>query len=175
MERLYIEIKSERKTKTPKKGLGIKAEVTGITKEQYQILQSMAWYLNNRGYFRTKLYVPYETTVYLHQIVNNMRYGIEPLWDNTYTEYGLEIDHIDNNPLNCRPDNLQYLTEDANWRKQNKKGKSSQYRGVFWNKKRNKWVAQYKLKGKQYHLGLFDDELEASRAYQDKLTELGLH
>jgi hypothetical protein len=41
----------------------------------------------------------------------------------------------------------------------------SKYRGVTWNKIRNKWRAQIKHDGKPHSLGHFEDEEEAARAY----------
>ncbi len=41
---------------------------------------------------------------------------------------------------------------------------SSQYKGVYWNKARQKWVAQIQINGKKKHLGLFLTEKEASDA-----------
>jgi hypothetical protein len=174
MEPMYIEIKSILNRRTPKRGLGLKAEVTGITEEQHKTLQGMSWCLNDKGYFTTKMYVPHRTTVYLHQSVNNMRYGIEPIWDNTYVEYGLEIDHIDTNKLNCRPDNLTYLTDLMNNSKKSKKGKSSRYYGVTWDKKKSKWKAQYSLNDKMKHIGFYQTEEEAGRARDRVVRELGL-
>ncbi len=47
---------------------------------------------------------------------------------------------------------------------------SSQYKGVHWDKERNKWQSQIQIKGKQKHLGRFTDELQASQAYQTALN-----
>jgi hypothetical protein len=43
--------------------------------------------------------------------------------------------------------------------------KSSKYRGVNWHKGNNKWRAQIMNDGKQHHLGSFEDEEKAARAY----------
>jgi hypothetical protein len=42
---------------------------------------------------------------------------------------------------------------------------SSQYRGVCWNKSNNKWIAKTTYDGKMHHLGCFEDEEEAAKAY----------
>jgi hypothetical protein len=171
---MYVEIVSIRNIRTPKRGLGIRAEVSGITKEQHKILQGIAWCLDKKGYFLTQMTVDgRRLTISLHQVVNNMRYGI-PLWDNTYVEYGLEVDHINNNKYDCRPDNLTYLTKPMNDSKKSKEGKSSQYYGVCWDKYNNKWSAQYKLNGKTKHIGLYYIEEEAGRARDKVVRELGL-
>jgi hypothetical protein len=41
----------------------------------------------------------------------------------------------------------------------------STYRGVYWHKSRNKWVARIWCDGKQHHLGRFEEEEAAARAY----------
>lgn len=43
--------------------------------------------------------------------------------------------------------------------------KTSQYRGVCWDKKIGKWKANIKVSGKKIHLGVFEDEKDAAIAY----------
>jgi hypothetical protein len=43
--------------------------------------------------------------------------------------------------------------------------KSSKYRGVAWQKSRKKWKASITYDCKFHHLGIFEDEEEAARAY----------
>lgn len=50
---------------------------------------------------------------------------------------------------------------------------SSKYKGVCWNKSKSKFQAQIKIGRKNIYLGLFDDELEASEAYNKARLELG--
>ena len=42
---------------------------------------------------------------------------------------------------------------------------SSQYRGVGWRKNERKWAAKLRFDGRNRHLGSFDDEIDAARAY----------
>lgn len=44
---------------------------------------------------------------------------------------------------------------------------SSQYRGVSWDKHAERWTAKIGSNGRQYHIGLFDDEVEAAKAYNE--------
>ena len=80
------------------------------------------------------------------------------------------VDHIDNNTLNNRLDNLQLITQRANSSKK-KRGKSK-FTGVSWHKPYKKWKAQIWYDNKNQFLGYFDNELEASEVYQDKLKQL---
>ncbi len=50
--------------------------------------------------------------------------------------------------------------------------KSSKYRGVTWDKKASQWKAQIEV-AKMEHLGYFDDEAEAARAFDTRAAELG--
>jgi len=49
---------------------------------------------------------------------------------------------------------------------------NSQYRGVYWNHTYNSWRARIWVNGKSEHLGNFDDEEEAARAFDARSREL---
>lgn len=49
---------------------------------------------------------------------------------------------------------------------------SSKFVGVSWNKRAKKWMSSIRIKGKLKYLGYFDDEVEASNAYQKELEKL---
>ncbi len=83
----------------------------------------------------------------------------------------LVIDHVDNNPLNNELGNLQIISQRKNTSK-DKKGFSSKYTGVSWNKAGKKWVAQITINGKIGYLGSFKDETKAAEAYQIALNNL---
>jgi hypothetical protein len=86
---------------------------------------------------------------------------------------GLElvVDHINDNKLDNRVENLQIVTQRFNcFKTQGKYG--SKYKGVCWDKQNNKWRTKIVINGKQKHLGLFKCELSASYAYQKALKEL---
>ena len=53
-----------------------------------------------------------------------------------------------------------------------KRKTSSKYKGVSWNKDRKKWSSSIVINGKQKYLGVYNNELEASKVYQNKLKEL---
>ncbi len=76
---------------------------------------------------------------------------------------GLEVDHINHNKLDNRRANLRIVTRQGN--RQNvasRRGSSSQYRGVAWDKAAGKWVAGIGINGKRKYLGYFTDEQEAA-------------
>lgn len=91
---------------------------------------------------------------------------------NHYTcGHNIVIDHINNNPLDNRLENLQLITNRENLSKDKNKG-SSKYTGVSWKKKNKKWQSAIRINSKKVYLGLFTCELEASEAYQNKLKEI---
>lgn len=53
-----------------------------------------------------------------------------------------------------------------------KRGKTSKFRGVTWSKKHKSWRAAIYLEGKKNNIGLFDTELDAAVAYNQKIKEL---
>lgn len=82
------------------------------------------------------------------------------------------IDHFDNNKFNNKLENLQITTNRHNSTK-DRKGGTSKYTGVSWDKNANKWVCKIYINGKQNYLGLFENELDANNAYQNALKKLG--
>ena len=82
-------------------------------------------------------------------------------------------DHVDRNPFNNSKQNLRPCNVQQNAFNRGKlSNKSSQYKGVTWNKQCNKWQAGIKLDGYSIHLGLFVEEKDAALAYNLKAVEL---
>jgi hypothetical protein len=79
---------------------------------------------------------------------------------------GKVVDHIDGNKLNACRSNLRICNREENRRNQRKRRKGySRFKGVTFQKSMGKWKAYYRFKGRLHHLGYFDDEAEAARAY----------
>jgi len=79
---------------------------------------------------------------------------------------GKLVDHIDGNRANARRSNLRLCTVAENQRNKQKVGNClSRFKGVTYCRRTGKWKAYYRLKGRAHHLGYFDDEVEAARAY----------
>jgi hypothetical protein len=84
---------------------------------------------------------------------------------------GLEVDHIDNNKLNNRLENLQILTTRANITKSAAQ-KRDLPTGVTYDKARNMFRARIAINGKQKFLGRYKTAEEASEVYQKTLKEI---
>ena len=80
---------------------------------------------------------------------------------------GSIVDHINRNGLDNRRSNLRIVTNRQNcWN--SSRGinvGSSKYKGVRWCSKDGKWRSNIRHNGRKVHLGNFDDETSAARAY----------
>jgi len=80
--------------------------------------------------------------------------------------YPYQVDHIDRDPLNNIASNLRLATPSQNqFNRAGTNGFSSNYRGVCWNIKSQRWHANIKHKGYQRHLGYFHCEQDAAKAF----------
>lgn len=85
----------------------------------------------------------------------------------------LEVDHINGNCLDNRRSNLRLANHQQNMRNQKPiKGKSSQYKGVSWDKSHNRWQSYIHINDYKKHIGYFKDEIQAARAYDAEAIKL---
>lgn len=74
----------------------------------------------------------------------------------------IEINHKDKNRLNNNLNNLEILSNMNHKAKDiDKSNTTSQYIGVYYNKKHKKWIASICFNSKKKHLGSFDTEIDA--------------
>jgi hypothetical protein len=78
------------------------------------------------------------------------------------------VDHINNNKLDNRLENLQIVSNRINTSK-NKQNKTSKYTGVSWRNKSQKWVSYIRDGNKTLFLGEYVNEDDAYNAYCEKL------
>jgi hypothetical protein len=77
------------------------------------------------------------------------------------------VDHIDGNKNNNSWANLRECTHSQNhFNCKIKSNNTSGYKGVYFRKDRNTWVASCKTEVKRFYLGSYKTEIEASNAYQ---------
>ena len=83
------------------------------------------------------------------------------------------IDHIDNNRLNNNFSNLRYCTQQENCMNSKLSSKNtSNFKGVYFSKKINKWMSQITINGKNKYLGRFDNIEDAVNCRVKKAQEL---
>lgn len=81
---------------------------------------------------------------------------------------GLSIDRIDPEG-DYRPGNIRWANntqQNTNKAKRNRRC-SSKYKGVSWCSRNSKWVAAASSPGRKKHLGYFDSETDAAKAYNN--------
>jgi len=127
-------------------------------------LRIYKWYLNKvtgyvYGYFGNQK----QKKVYLHRFILGLP-------DRTPA-----VDHADGNPLNCTRDNLRVCTirqNAGNQRKRENVSVTSKFKGVSWEKRVSKWRATIFKNYKQIHIGTFESEEDAAKAYNAKAIEV---
>jgi len=133
-----------------------------VDDEDFEYLNQFKWHAHkaNRTFYalRNSLYKDNKKrhTIQMHRVIlglNNLE---------------IKCDHIDGNGLNNQRYNLRPSTNAENCKNQKpKKGFSSKYKGVCWCNIKNKWRANIRINNKQKHIGYFDHEIEAAKAYDE--------
>ena len=118
--------------------------------------------LHHKGYRQVKI----NGRQYLaHRIIWAMFHGVWPEG---------QIDHIDGDRLNNRISNLRDVEQRINQRNAKmQSNNTSGVNGVSWGKRRQKWIAQITIDGKQKYLGCFDTVEDAAAARKAADVENG--
>lgn len=124
----------------------------------------------NNGYRQTKLRGDgIGRTFMFSQLVAMTFLGHEP------NGHDLVVDHINGDKSDDRVENLRIVTHRANTStcfRSDRGSFSSEYVGVNWSKKASKWLALIYHDGVHTHLGCYNTEIEASKAYQLALSKI---
>jgi hypothetical protein len=88
------------------------------------------------------------------------------IWLKVHGEIPDTVDHINHIKTDNRLCNLRAATQSENSKnRRSRRGSTSKFLGVSWNKARRKWRSAIKIDGKQKYLGSFDCEKLAAQAY----------
>ena len=140
---------------TCKEILLTKVKVALVDQDEFEWLSNWKWSCTSHGYAcrGTTGRGGVKNTYYMHREIINAKDG-------------QDVDHINGNRLDNRKANLRLCNRSENM--MNSSGisdRSSSFKGVHWNKKQERWVAQISENKKVRHLGSFEDETEAAKAY----------
>lgn len=114
--------------------------------------------LHKEGYLYFTFYNNgHKLNLFVHRVVWFLEYG---------TQVEL-IDHIDQDKTNNRPSNMREATEQQNqFNVSKKKACHSKYKGVSLSTSKKKpWKAYIVINRKNIHLGYFETEVDAAKAY----------
>lgn len=126
-------------------------------------------HLHSTGYLKVALVKDkIKKTTSIHQLVS------ESFLNHKRCGQTLVVNHKNFIKTDNRKVNLEIVTNRVNSNKKHLKS-SSIYTGVTWHKSAKKWRSQINIFGKMIILGMFDCELEASKAYENKLKEITLN
>ena len=93
-------------------------------------------------------------TVFMHRVILNLSPGSD-----------LQADHINHDGLNNTRKNLRPCTHQQNTWNMLPKGITSKYKGLCFEKDRQKWRAGLNINGRFKNFGRFDSEIEAAKIY----------
>lgn len=133
-----------------------------IDDEDYDFVNNKIWYTmisrNNKDqpYFRLYSYDKHKVKLtLLHRLIVGIADHDKKV-----------VDHINGNTLDNRKCNLRICSQAENSRNAKiGKNNTSGYKGVYWDKFNNKWVAQIKINYKHKNLGRYLEKEDAYKAY----------
>lgn len=136
-------------------------KVALVDDEDYEQLMKYKWHACNYiNTFYAKRNVYPKSPVFMHRVIMN-------------AQPGEQVDHINNNGLDNRKCNLRITTQSQNLMNARKRPNcTSSYKGVYWCKEINQWIAKIKTKEERLNLGRFDNEIDAARAYDEAAKKL---
>lgn len=123
-----------------------------VDDEDYARVSRYSWHLQSEGYAAAR--INYKI-VLMHRVLMG-----EPPFARAW------VDHINGDRLDNRRENLRWVSVTQNHANRRKSERtSSRYKGVSWYARYGKWKARIVIGHEDVHLGYFDDENEAARAY----------
>ena len=120
-----------------------------------------------------------DTTGYRQIQIDKKLYGahrIVMFMHNKDFDKSKQIDHINHNKDDNRLENLRVVSSAENMRNQSKLNTNKTgITGVYFNKSRNKFIAQIKVSHQVYYLGCYNTLEEAAAAREEANIKYGFH
>lgn len=140
-----------------------KGLVALVSDEDYEWVSPFHWQAHSKGgpiYASRRESIPPRKHIEMHRFI-------------LQAPEGTHVDHINNNTLDNRRENLRLCSHNENmYNRRMLKSNKSGYRGVSKPSDSKKWVATISAGGNQYYLGCFDDPIEAAKVRDAKAQEL---
>lgn len=136
-----------------------------VDDEDYDWLMQWKWCAakqNNGDFYairRTSRKPIKRKTIYMHRQILN----VNPK---------MLTDHCNHCGLDNRKLNIRSCTNSQNRQNQIPVVGTSKFKGVYWNKNAKKWCTNIYRNYKRYHLGYFENEIDAAKVYDKKAKEL---
>lgn len=145
-----------------------------IDAEDLPIVQGKLWnYTQRKGWGKERgavVQVGERTTA--RMILKRIILGVEN------DGVGVSVVHVNGDPLDCRRANLAVRTQAQKVRRNYKithragEPTTSRYKGVCWVERAGKWQSQIRVNDVPRKLGMFDDEIEAAKMYDEAAREV---
>jgi hypothetical protein len=128
-----------------------------VNAADYDWLSGFKWHATS-GRKAYACFARKDKVIYMHRLIMN-------------PPEGKFVDHVNGNSLDYRRCNLRNCTKAQNAWNRPAFGGTSRFKGVHRDKD-GRWKAGIRVGGRQTFIGVFDDEVEAARAYDRKAREL---
>ena len=123
-----------------------------VDDEDYEALAKHKWQFNHH-YARRDGPRPRRLPIWMHRVITN-------------APPGMQVDHINGDTLDNRKSNLRICTRAQNQANRKRDRDSpSRFKGVHLRKDNQKYVAGIIVNGRRKHLGQFQSDIEAAKAY----------
>lgn len=120
-----------------------------IDDEDEELYDRYRWYISGKY---ARCHINKDETNYLHRLIlNASKKDI--------------VDHINGNRLDNRKCNLRLCNKYQNAQNKSRHSRLTIYKGIWKNKKR--WGSSIMVKRKKIHIGTFDTQEQAARAYDE--------
>lgn len=129
-----------------------------VDPEDFERLNQYKWFCTHYGYAARKMPMKLRKGKEQHVLMHK---ELCPAPD------GMVVDHINRNPSDNRKANLRPATKQQNcWNaKFKRKPGSSRYTGIYFDKRKGKWLVHMEIDGRSRSFRYYADELEAAKAY----------